>query len=330
MLSLQACGNTFLINGKPIFLVGISYYGALGASESFIENDLLDMKRYGFKWFRVWATWAAFGKDVSAVNTKGKPRYPYFNKLEWIVKLAEEMGLIVDVTLSRGNHISGPPRLQSTEALRQAAETITRQLRDYKNWYLDMANEHNIGDERFVSFEELRSIRDAIKVLDPHRLITSSHAGDLSKEEVKRYLLEVEVDFISPHRPRHPASPKETGDKTKLYVEWMKDIGRIVPIHYQEPFRRGFTPQKWEPKAEDFLIDLDSAYRNGAAGWCFHNGDQKDKPDGKPRRCFDLSENRLFEQLDGEEFEALNAIKDWFKRFKSEYPAPIKVSDDKL
>jgi len=81
----------------------------------------------------------------------------------------------------------------------------------------------------------------------------------------------------------------------------MRELGRVVPVHYQEPFRRGFKPWEWEPKAEDFLTDLKGAIKGEAIGWYFHNGDQRNKPDKKPRRSFDLREKRLFEQLDEEE-----------------------------
>jgi hypothetical protein len=81
----------------------------------------------------------------------------------------------------------------------------------------------------------------------------------------------------------------------------MEEFGRLVPVHYQEPFRRGFRPQRWEPTADDFITDLQQAQKGGAAGWCLHNGDQKDNREGKPRRSFDLREGRLFDQLDVEE-----------------------------
>ncbi|PIY41650.1 MAG: hypothetical protein COZ05_15390, partial [Armatimonadetes bacterium CG_4_10_14_3_um_filter_59_10] len=54
--------------------------------------------------------------------------------------------------------------------------------------------------------------------------------------------------------------------------------------------------------------DLDGAIAGGAAGWCFHNGPQDDKADGKPRRSFDLREQRLFDQLDGEERRVLQKL----------------------
>lgn len=87
----------------------------------------------------------------------------------------------------------------------------------------------------------------------------------------------------------------------------MRELGREAPVHYQEPFRRGFG--KWEPKAEDFAADLAGARAGGAAGWCFHNGDERAAKDGKPRRSFDLREKRLFEQLDEEEARAISLLK---------------------
>jgi hypothetical protein len=84
-------------------------------------------------------------------------------------------------------------------------------------------------------------------------------------------------------------------------------VGRVVPVHHQEPFRRGYG--NWEPSAEDFLTDLRGAVAGGAAGWCFHNGSQRKAPGQKPRRSFDLRERRLFEQLDPVERELVAKAK---------------------
>ena len=76
------------------------------------------------------------------------------------------------------------------------------------------------------------------------------------------------------------------------------EAGRPMPIHYQEPFRRGYA--EWEPGVDDFLTDLRGAIRGGAAGWCFHNGGNRLVKDERPRRSFDLrpEEGRLMAQLD--------------------------------
>ena len=79
----------------------------------------------------------------------------------------------------------------------------------------------------------------------------------------------------------------------------MKTMGRSVPVHYQEPLRRGYG--QWQPVGGDLLADLRGALAGGAAGWCFHNGSSARRPENRPRRSFDLRVQRLFDQLDKEE-----------------------------
>lgn len=297
----------FMINGKRSFLFGISYYGALGAKSQFVLSDLDDMQKLGINWIRVWATWGAFGNDVTAVDDQGRSREPYMTKLKQLVGECSLRGMIVDVTLSRGNGVTGEPRLQSMTVHKRAVETLVTELKEHRNWYLDLGNERNITDKRFVSMAELAELRDAAKRIDEDRLITASRAGDIPNVNLREYLNRARVDFLSPHRPRSSESAAETGNKSYEYLTWMREMGTVVPLHYQEPFRRGFT-KGWEPTVEDFVTDARGAVGSGAAGWCMHNGDQRDAPDGKPRRSFDMREQRLFDQLDDVEKEALERL----------------------
>ena len=295
-------GSQFTLNEKPTFLHGISYYGALGASEESIRADLDDMQRVGLNWMRLWATWNAFGCDVSAVDGEGNAREPYLTKLKQLVAECDRRGMVVDVTLTRGT-----ATIQALETHRRAVETLVTALKEFRNWYLDLGNERNIRDARYVSYEDLKSLRDLAKQLDPTRLITASHAGgDLSREDLRRYVLEVGVDFVSPHRPRDAGSPQQTEAKTRELLRELQELGRVVPVHYQEPFRRDYG--EWQPKAEDFVTDWRGAISGGAAGWCLHNGSARGKEGERPRRSFDLRDRRLFEQLDEEELKALTAL----------------------
>ncbi|MGE5295628.1 MAG: hypothetical protein ACM3VT_12430 [Solirubrobacterales bacterium] len=290
----------FTINDKPAFLLGISYYAGLGASESFITRDLDDMKRHGFNWLRVWATWNAFDNDVSAVDAQGGPREPFLGKLEWLVAECDRRGLVVDVTLTRNK--SG--LLPDYPSHLRAVETLIDELKPHRNWYLDLANERDVRDDRYVSVEELKRLRDRVRQLDSQRLVTASFGGhDLDVEDVRESLRTIGLDFLCPHRPRTAQSPDQTEAETRRCLDLATEVGRRVPVHYQEPFRRGY--QEWEPTAEDFLADLRGAVEGGAAGWCFHNGTQRDAPDQQPRRSFDLRGQRLFDQLDGEEQEVV-------------------------
>ena len=299
-------GTQFTVNGQPTYLLGISYYGALGAPEEFIRQDLSDMQRLGFNWIRVWANWGAFTNNVSAIDEEGNPREPFLSKLQRLVAECDRRGMIVDVTFSRGNGVTGPPRLQGLAAHRRAVETVVTALRERRNWYLDLSNERNISDKRFTSIDDLKELRQLARRLDPGLLVTASHAGDIAPDELRDYLIMVGVDFISPHRPRSERSPEQTETKTKDYLNRMRDWGRIVPVQYQEPFRRGYG--KWQPAAADFIADARGALAGGAAGWCFHNGDERDKAEGQPRRSFDLRAKQLFEQLDAEEQKAVQSF----------------------
>lgn len=294
-------GSRFTINGRPTFLLGASYYGGLGADDERRAGDFDRLQKHGVNWVRVWATWAAFGGDLAAVEpATGEPRQPYFTSLESLVADCDARGMVVDITLSRGHVAAGPPRLPSHEAHRRAVRTLVEKLKPYHNWYLDLSNERNIGDSRHTPFDELRDLRELVRQLDESRLVTASHGGDIGRDELRKYLQIASVDFITPHRPRDRASPRQTENKTREYLATMRDLGRVVPVHYQEPFRRGYD-DRWQPSADDFLTDLAQARTGGAAGWCFHNGDQRGAPEGRPRRCFDLREQSLFDQLDKEE-----------------------------
>jgi len=312
-------GTRFTVDGRPTFLLGISYYGALGAPPEIIRQDLDDAQRLGFHWIRVWATWSAFGDSVSAVGSDGTAREPFLSRLRDLVAECERRGMLVDVTLSRGNGVTGAPRLQTLSSHRRAVETLVAGLKSHRNWYLDLANERNIDDKRFVGFDDLKELRRAARRLDPARLVTASHAGDVSAQDLRQYLDTAGVDFLSPHRPRNAGSPSQTKATTGQYLDRMRQLGRVVPVHYQEPFRRGFS-RGWEPAAADFLADALAARDSGAAGWCFHNGDTRQAPDGRPRRSFDVRHQRLFDQLDAVERQTVEALRRSFAPLQGKTP----------
>jgi hypothetical protein len=295
--------SRFTVNSEPTFLLGMSYYGGLGAPKESVLRDLDDMERCRFNWLRVWATWEGFGEDVSAVDSAGRPREPFASKLQWLVAECDRRGLIVDVTLTRGATTDGVApigRVADFESHERAVTTLIDLLRDHRNWYLDLANERDVGDARYVSPEELKSLRELVRRLDPQRLVTASFGGhDLGEGDLLDALNTADLDFLCPHRPRVPESPTQTEAHTRQCLALQKRLKRLVPIHYQEPFRRGY--ETWEPTAADFLDDLRGAIAGGAAGWCFHNGSQRNAEDGEPRRSFDLRARRLFDQLDAEE-----------------------------
>jgi hypothetical protein len=298
----------FTLDGNPTFLLGISYYGALGAPEDFIRHDLDDLQRLGFNWLRRWATWESFGHDISAVDAEGRPREQFLGRLRGSISEYDRRGLVVDGTLARGKVPPGATsggRLPDFPAHRRAFETLIGALKDHRNCYLDLANERHVRDDRHVPAAELKIFRDLVRQLDPTRLVTASFGGhDLGEEDLREARLVIGLEFLAPHRPRDAESPGQTEDRTRACLSLITALGRAGPVHYQEPFRRGY--RSWRPIAPDFLTDLRGALAGGAAGWCLHNGAQHGTPGNRPRRSFDLRDQRLFEQLDKVERKAVD------------------------
>jgi hypothetical protein len=287
-----------------VFLVGISLYGALGATPEMLEKDLASIKAYGFDWLRVFATWGAYGQNVSALDAMGQAREPYMGRLKHLVRECDRLGLVVDLTLARGKSEGLLPDMKAHE---RAVETLVTELTEHRNWYLDLANERDVRDDRYVPIDEVKALRVLARRLDPARLVTASLGGhDVSEEDLRDAFITAELDFLAPHRPRGPESPGETEARTRACLEAMKRVGRLAPILYQEPFRRGYT--NWQPEAKDFLTDMSGAQAGGAAGWCFHNGGEREAPEEHPRRSFDMRERGLFEQLDAEERQVVSEI----------------------
>jgi len=303
--NLSVIGSEFAVNGQREFLTGISYYSATGASDDTIARDLDEIQRLGFRWIRVWATWDLFKNDVSAFDPEGNVREPYFSRLQSLVRECDRRGLVVDLTFERGRgRVS--PGVRDLAAHSRALETLVRTLRSERNWYLDLANECDVRDYRYVNVHELKTLRDLVKEIDPGRLVTASYTDGFDRVSLLDLLKTVQVDMVCLHGPRDAGSAEQTEGRSRKYVNIMREIGRVVPLHYQEPFRRGY--QNWEPTSADMALDIRGAKAGGAAGWCYHNGDQRSRPDGRPARSFDLSDRRLFEQLDPVDREQIAAL----------------------
>src|SRR5947207_13553405 len=94
--TLGIAGERFTVNGKPTFLLGFSYYGALGAPEEFIRKDLDDFQQRHFNWLRIFATWNVFGTNISVVDRSGNARQAFMGRLKSLVEDCDRRGLIVD------------------------------------------------------------------------------------------------------------------------------------------------------------------------------------------------------------------------------------------
>jgi|GEM_PF-2449456 len=305
VLGISADGRYFTINNAPAFLLGISYYAAAGISTpQFMRDDTEDMARDGFNWIRVWASWTAGELNFSVLTPEGEVREPYMSRLKSLIELCDRRGIIVDVTITRGARPL-PSNLAEHLAF---AKTLARELLPYRNVYFDIGNERDIGDARHVGYEEMGQIIGTIKEIDPARICTASGVPSSAKD-LEQYLQTGRCDFIAPHLGREADSPAKTAAAAREIIGWMDELGRRVPLHLQEPFRRDYN--RFQPEPADYFLDCANGKQAGAAGWCLHNGSNRNSEDGIPWRSFRMTDadGRLYKQLDAVELEVAHQIK---------------------
>ncbi len=293
VLGISEDGWQFTVNGKPTFLLGISYYGATSTERPGVwQEELSQLHELGFNWIRIWVTWAQGDRNFSAVARDGNLAEPYWTRFKDIVADSNRIGIVVDVTFSR-------LLLADHQAHLKAVAEVARQLQPYRNLYIDVGNERNVEDIRFVSLSEVAELIAAIKKVDPERICTASDGGDTPTDGVASRIA-TGLELLCPHRRGNINSPAETRDDARRLLKAVEETGRVVPIHYQQPFRRN-SSRRWQPTASDFLTALDGAVRGNAAGWCFHNGSNRHSEDRRPYHSFNMSQQSLFEQFDREE-----------------------------
>jgi hypothetical protein len=325
-LGISKDGRNFTLDGRATYLNGISYYGAQAIpNEDWIVKDLDDMVADHLNWIRIWAFWGSERDNVAALTPNGEIRQPYMDRLKKIITECNKRKMIVDVTMNRNPGV--PPSNQKEHLL--CAKALAKELLPYRNVYIDVSNERDVGDARYVSIPEVGELIAAIKAIDPNRICTASGTPG-SKADISDYLLVGHLDFVSPHLSRETSSAAKTLGTVREIEGWMEEVGKRAPIHLQEPFRRGYN--EFDPKQDDFYRDDSGAKIAEAAGWCLHNGSTRGRGTAgeRPQRSFGMARARLYDQLDAVEKEVSDNISDVIGgndpsvlRFQAEYPEQI-------
>ncbi len=318
-LGISADGRYFTLDGVPTYLVGISYYGAQTiTTPSYVTQDLDDMVARGFNWIRVWAAWnatASGSPNCSVLTPAGAVCEPYMSRLKTLITECNNRGMIVDVSMCRG--AGGPTNLSEHLVY---AQTLATQLASYSNIYFDIANECDIMDSRYVSPSEITQIVARCKQYKPGVLCTASQVPSSASDLYNKYIA-TGCDFIAPHLCRDQGCASQTYGTVTNFISWMSQYNRRMPVHLQEPFRRGYT--SYNPVSSDFLADCSGGKNAQGAGWCLHNGSNAGNT--RPYRCFDMkdAEGRLFAQLDSEEWLVVNQVYGYINGTAMTTAAPV-------
>lgn len=305
-VALSVSGEQLAINGQPRFLLGVSLFDALGSTPP-SDSDLDQLARWGVDLVRVWAHWNEPVYDAAGtLSPRGRERL-----VNLVTRLeAREMGLVL-VILRPGQLEGQRFAIFSAAAARlRAVRQVAALLAPYRSVILDLCNEHD-HPEGPLTVGEARQLRDAVKVLDPARIVTMSFTSanllesDGAVGPAGQRILGAHVgsgqgsagvDVLTPHLPRTADWARVTAPRVTALRRALQLMGRPVPVLLDEEKRTeaGAPPIP----AEEFLSAAVGARDAGAAGWFLHTA-----------AGFDLRARGFVEALDTDERIALSALR---------------------
>ena len=292
-------GQQFTLNGTPTFLIGVSYYGALSAGNDIeqIKADIDFFVSHGFNWARVWIGWIGWDgtNRHGSAWWKDTPVPENVEKLRQMVAYADSKSFILDLTTHMCRNGYDGCQDQPWETVGQLKgcwQYLTNELRQYRNWYIDIANEHTVQDARYMSVHEVLEVRNAIKAIDPGRFVTASVPEDVGN--CWEYVATEQQDFLTPHLSRG----QDPWQYTCSFLALALPRVHGKPILLQEPFRNGYGYDQYEWSV--FCRDLHDAIYCGAAGWCFHTDAGFDLHMMTFRNSLDRHEIEFMERMLGE------------------------------
>jgi hypothetical protein len=298
-------GPRFTIDGRPKFLLFVSYFDGLrraaaGNGTGDVDTDFAYLRRAGFDGVRLMANWqytCGGGPDddqklLAADGTINEAMWPVFVRF---LERAAARGLVVDVTFTRETYGTAIP----VDGYQKGIASVARRLVEqggHRQVLFDIQNEYPLHG---LTSDDVHGILTAVRQADPARIVTASGGGtdilDDPAMSVVAYHDARNDDWYEAAAARRQldAVRAQTGNKTAN-----------KPIYLQEPmpfrkFHGACGHGEW-PRS-GFARRAASAMRQaGAAAWTFHT-----------RQSFDLRSRMLVEILKGdpdqkEELEAIS------------------------
>ena len=292
-------GTQFFMNDNPFVYNGVSFFNAIYNPE-FNRNDstrnywLKKFRNYGVHVIRVWGQWdnergfVDASDECTLYDMNGNINKKYLLILRNIAKSASDLNMVIELSLFSRESWEEDIRLPKDSYLK-AAVSLATQLKDLRNITFQIWNEHSMY---------IPEIYNAIKSVDPHRLVTNSpgYGGVLGDREQNELL-----DFLTPHTSRHDKhwdlAPAEIRQLLETYHK---------PVVDDEPARTG-TIKYGGPKGDnfptDFIIHMYNVRKAGGYVFYHHDmfqtgyGSEAVPPSGIPDPEFRLFHQHAFEFL---------------------------------
>jgi hypothetical protein len=296
-------GDKFTIDGRPQFLIFVSYFDGLRRANAKpgggVDGDFAYFRRVGVDGIRVLPNWHYLcgagpsddrQKLLTAEGTINEPMWPVFVRM---LDRAAVHGLSVDVTFTRDTFRRPIPLAAYRAAIVEVAKRL-RAAGGYRHVLFDIQNEYPI---HAMTAADVNGLLSAVREADPDRIVTASAgSGDVVHDAA--------MTVTAYHDGRE--SRWSEAATARAEIEMVKARAGAKPIYYQEPmpfrkFRSNCGHGEW-PRPGHARLAARHASQHGAAAWTFHT-----------RQSFDLRERSLLQLLEADpeqkaELEAAAAV----------------------
>lgn len=268
---LATSGSTLLRDGQPSFLVLVSYFDAMRASEAALNSDFAFLKNKGIDGIRIFPLWVYGTQEPNAtlLNANGRLRSEErWKRFVSILQKAAACGFVVDVTFNR-EQLAKTSEFTVAEFRAGIVDVVSRLHADprHPHVFIDLQNEHGHPDAPAMQLtvEEVRRLRDEVKRADPSRLVMVSTQGGETESLTLAKLADLDVIAF------HELQQADWHTSTTSTVHALKAGG--VPIYLQEMARapdRGVRCATDTPEVNPFVEAMRKAMKAGAAAWTLH------------------------------------------------------------
>ena len=284
---LATAGAAFTVDGRPRFLLLVSYFDALRASDTALETDFAFFAAHGLDGVRVFPNWWRCeamracgghpGDDTLVAAPDGRLRPDRLARLRHVLARAAAHRLVVDLSFARETVAPGPDRTPlAPEAHVAAIRATLDALGDAAPHVLvDLQNEidHNrlFARDPAVDAQAVGRVR---RQLAPYRppIFASAGEGDVEAyaycgtpagcpSDARR------LDVVGIHDTRRDDWVARTASVTRALRAMTARRGEL-PIYFQEPY--AWQDETARDRRERFLSAAAAAKASGAAAWTFH------------------------------------------------------------
>jgi hypothetical protein len=246
-LALQ--GDHLTVNGTGRFLVFISYYDGLSASDATLETDFQYFAQNHIDGIRVFTGW----DGTSLIDASGSIVPAVDARLTALLNKAAQKGLLVDLTFSW--ELSGGTFDTGKQGIRNV---VKARKNTFLNMMIDLQNEANLHG--YDDGPSAASLRKELKLLDDRRIVTASTTAMTDADAVSYH---ASLDITAHHDGRNATFYDDTADHVATLRSGHK------PVFLDEPCRPNYP--NCPNTARAYLAAVNAAKTAGAAAWTYHN-----------------------------------------------------------